>query len=116
MLSAKELSEEIVRLLDAKKGLNIEVIRIDNLTILADYFVLATGTSTTHVRTLADEVEFKLKEQGTQPHHIEGYTSSNWILLDYGAVIVHLFTEETRKFYSLERLWADAPRTNTTKE
>lgn len=110
MLQPRELAEEIARLLDAKKGIDIDVIKIDELTILADYFVLCTGTSNTHVKALADEVEFKLKEKGQAvPLHVEGYVTSSWILMDYGSVVVHLFTGDTRKFYSLERLWADAP-------
>jgi ribosome-associated protein len=111
MLQPKELAEEIARLLDSKKGIDIDVIKIDELTIIADYFILCTGTSNTHVRALADEVEFKLKEnQALSPLHIEGYVTSSWILMDYGSVVVHLFTGDTRKFYSLERLWSDAPR------
>jgi ribosome-associated protein len=110
MLEPKELAEEIARLLDSKKGIDIDIFKIDELTIIADYFVLCTGTSNTHVRALADEVEVKLKEKEVNPLHIEGYVSSSWILIDYGSVVVHLFTGDTRKFYSLERLWSDAPR------
>lgn len=116
MLEPKELTDEIVRLLDSKKGEDIEVIQIENLTILADYFVICTGTSVTHVRSLSDEVEYKLKEREILPLHVEGYNSSTWILLDYGSVIVHVFTEETRSFYSLERLWADAPRVEISNQ
>ncbi len=116
MMNPKELSQEIVSLLDSKKGVDIELIQIENLTVLADYFVICSGTSVTHVRSLADEVEYKLKEQGTYPLHVEGHSSSTWILLDYGSVIVHVFTDETRSFYSLERLWSDAPRIETSKQ
>lgn len=117
MLNPKELTEEIVRLLDSKKGIDIDAIKIEELTIIADYFVICTGTSTTHVRALSDEVEFKLKQEAKMmPLHIEGYSTSSWILMDYGSVIVHLFTEETRKFYSLERLWSDAPRMDITNK
>ncbi len=75
--------------------------------MLADYFVIATGTSTTHVKSLADEVEFKLKESGCEPAHTEGYRSNSWILLDYLGVVVHVFTPEARTFYDLDRLWRD---------
>jgi ribosome-associated protein len=109
-LTPKELAEEAAKLLADKKANNIETFYIEQLTILADYFVICSGTSTTHVRALADEVEFKLKQQGIPPLRKEGYNSSSWILLDYGSVVVHVFTEDTRSFYSLERLWADAPR------
>jgi len=109
-MTPKELAEAAVKLLDDKKASNIETFYIEQLTILADYFVVCSGTSTTHTRALADELEFKLKQQGITPLRKEGYSSSTWILLDYGSVVVHIFTEDTRKFYSLERLWADAPK------
>ena len=101
------LSEKISEVLLDKKAKDVDSIKIENLTILADYFILCTGTSTTHIRTLADEVIEKLREEGTECHHIEGYESSKWILLDYGNVIVHIFHEEERKYYDLERLWSD---------
>ncbi len=117
MLTPKELAGEVARLLDSKKGIDIEVIKVEDLTIIADYFVICTGTSSTHVRALADEVEFKLKEnESLYPLHVEGYTTSSWILMDYGSVIVHIFTADTRKFYSLERLWSDAPKVDITNK
>ena len=97
-------------ILDDRKAQDIAVLEVVDLTILADYFIIATGTSTTHVGALADEIEFKLKEQGLQPHHIEGHRAGGWILMDYKDVIVHVFTKEAREFYSLERLWGDAER------
>lgn len=116
MLSPKELAQEISRLLDSKKGVDIEVIKIDELTVLADYFVICSGTSTTQVRALADEVEFQLRDkQQIYPLHVEGYSSSTWILIDYGSVVVHIFTGDTRSFYSLERLWSDTPRIGAGK-
>jgi len=111
MIGPKELAEEVALLLDSKKGIDIEVIKVEDLTIIADYFVICTGTSSTHVKALSDEVEFKLREnKAISPLRIEGYTTSSWILMDYGSVIVHIFTADTRKFYSLERLWSDAPK------
>lgn len=97
----------IVKTLDSKKADRIEAIEIGDLTIIADYFVIASGTSSTHVRTLADEVEFKLKELGESPTRIEGYDGSNWIAVDYSDIVVHIFNKETREYYSLERLWND---------
>jgi len=77
--------------------------------VLADYFVICTGSSNTHVKSLADEVEYKTNELlGIQPNHIEGYSDNTWTLLDYGAVVVHIFTKEGREFYKLEKLWNDA--------
>ena len=84
-----------------KKGLDIKIIKADDGNILAEYIVIATGTSTTHVKALADEVEFKLKKVNILPHHIEGSRNNNWILLDYGDVIVHVLSEESRRYYNL---------------
>lgn len=96
-----------VKALDSKKAANVRVIRVGDLTILADYFVIAEGTSSTQVKTLADEVEFQLEENGVQKLRSEGYSSASWIILDYGDVLVHSFHKETRSFYSLEKLWSD---------
>mgnify|MGYP005795502969 CR=1 FL=1 len=106
-MTSKELAGKIVKILDSKKALDIRVIGISDLTIIADYFVLATGTSNTQVKALADEVEYQLKQQDIMPNRMEGYNSSSWILVDYGNVVVHIFQKDTRDFYSLERLWAD---------
>ena len=93
--------------LNNKKARQLKVLKIDDLTTLADYFVIATATSSTHVRALADEVEEKLKEQSVEPHHIEG-KSTGWIVLDYNSVIVHVFTPTEREFYNLDSMWSDA--------
>src|SRR5690606_28836730 len=95
-----------VRALDDKKAQDIEIIEIGDLTILADYFLLASGTSSTQVRALAEEVEERLVKQGVEPHRIEG-RATGWILLDYGSVVVHVFHTEQREFYALERIWDD---------
>ena len=103
---AKSIADVAYTSLDNKKGLDVTTLEVGNQTILADYFVLATGTSNTHVRALADEVEFQLKEQlGVTPNHIEGATGNAWTLLDYGCVVVNVFTSQARDFYKLERLW-----------
>lgn len=94
-------------ILDDKKAKDIEIIDISDVSILADYFIICSGTSNTHIRALADELEFKMEEAGYNLLHKEGYDSARWILLDFGDVVVHIFHEEDRGFYSLERLWAD---------
>ncbi|GHU53010.1 ribosomal silencing factor RsfS [Clostridia bacterium] len=95
----------IAKTLDEKKAENIQIIRVNDLTVIADYFIIATGNSTTQARSLADYVEFKLGE--IKPHHTEGYDTKEWIVLDYGDIIVHVFNKDTREFYKLERLWSD---------
>lgn len=99
--------EIAVRALDSKKAIDIKVLEIGDLTIIADNFVIAQGTSNTHVRALADEVEYKLHEAGIEPRQIEG-RASGWILLDYHDIVVHVFTADQREYYNLEKLWADA--------
>ena len=107
-MTSLELTGVIARILDSKKAQDIEAINIRDLTIIADYFIIASGTSTTQVKALVDEVEFKLKtEHNITPSRVEGYRSSSWILADYGSVVVHVFLREAREFYSLERLWTD---------
>ena len=102
-----ELAREIVKVLDNKKGMDIKLIEITEHSIVADYFVIVTGTSNTHVKALADEVEYELGLKGVAPHHIEG-RATGWILLDFSSVLVHVFTGESREYYNLERLWQDA--------
>ncbi len=109
-MSSYELARQTARLLDSKKAENISVIKIDAISSLADYFVIATGRGSTHVRSLSDELEEKLKERGATPARIEGYRSDSWILLDYANVVVHIFTQEARDFYDLDRLWTDGTK------
>ncbi|HZK22172.1 MAG TPA: ribosome silencing factor [Oscillospiraceae bacterium] len=104
---SKQLCEDIVKVLDDKKALKIKAIEIKELTIVADYFVIATATSTTHLRALIDEVEKEMTLKGSAPARIEG-RATGWVLADFSDVVVHLFLEETREFYNLERLWDDA--------
>ena len=108
MLSAKEMIAVAVKALDDKKGKEIKVLYTADQTTLADYFVICTGTSNTQVRALADAVEDAMTKAGEEPHHIEGHRGGQWTLMDYSAVVVHIFTEEGREFYGLERLWSDA--------
>lgn len=107
MLPSRELAEIAVKALDSKKGKEIRLIRIDKITTLAEYFVICTGTSNTQINALCDAVEKELTEKGEEPLHREGYRGGTWVLLDYGCVVVHVFNDEARKFYSFEHLWAD---------
>ena len=108
MLSAKEVAYEVTKALDAKKGMDIKLLRIDEVSSLADYFLICTGTSNTHVKTLCDYAEYTMEQLGEKLLGREGHRGNSWELLDYGSVVVHVFTEEAREFYALERLWADA--------
>lgn len=99
------LLEKIVNILDSKKAIDIKQIDIKEKTTIADYFVIASGTSSTHVKSLADNIEEELKKEKIYPNKIEGYDSAAWILMDYGEVIVHIFTGQERENYSLEDLW-----------
>ncbi len=106
-MTDNEILEIAVRAIDSKRGENIKIIKIDELTVIANYFVIANGSSTTQVKALADEVEFKLSQAGLEPKRTEGYQGANWIVLDYIDVVIHIFHKETRDFYDLERLWQD---------
>lgn len=100
------LSQKIVRVLDDKKAVDVELMPVADKTALADYFIIASGTSVTHIKALSDEVEFVLKnEDGLYPDHIEGLSTGRWVLLDYKDIIVHIFHPEERAHYSLEKLW-----------
>ena len=106
-MTDNEILSIAVKAIDSKRGENIRIIKIDELTVIADYFIIANGSSTTQVKALADEVEFKLSEAGLEPRRTEGYQGANWIVLDYIDVVIHIFHKETRDFYDLERLWQD---------
>ena len=102
-----EKVKEIVKILDNKKARDIKAIEIIEHSIVADYFIIVSGTSNTHVKALVDEVEFEMKQKGVEPYHVEG-KATGWILIDYSSVLVHVFTGEAREYYTLERLWQDA--------
>lgn len=105
---AKELAQVVINALEDKKGLDPTLLEVGKQTVLADFFVICTGTSNTHVKALADEVEFKTNEiLGIKPNHVEGFSDNTWTLLDYGTVIVNIFTREGREYYKLEKLWRD---------
>ena len=103
-----EAAKLAVQALSDKQASDIRLLKTTELTVLADYFLICTANSTPHVRTLYDEVDKRLSEAGLPPIRREGYRNSNWLLLDFGCLIVHIFQKETREFYNLERLWSDA--------
>ena len=108
-MTPKEMALIAAKALDDKKGKEISAIEITNLTTLADYFVIASGTSNTQINALCDAVEKDLKEKANEdPLRREGYRDGTWVLLDYGCICIHVFSPEAREFYSLERLWSDA--------
>lgn len=102
--------EKAVDTLSNRKAEDLTAIEIGNISIIADYFLLATGNSTTQVKSLAEEVEFQFSQIGIEPLRTEGMRSGTWAVLDYGGLVVHIFHRETREFYNLERLWADGER------
>ena len=108
MLTAKEVALAVTKALDEKKGQDIKLLKIDSVSTLADYFLICTGTSNTHVRTLCDYAEYTLEQLGEPMLGREGHRGNTWELLDFGSLVVHVFTDEARAFYDLERLWADA--------
>ena len=114
-MTPKETALLLAKALDSKKGLDIKVLETGHLTTLADYFVLCSATSTTQIKALADACEKVMKEAGEPPHHVEGHRGGTWILLDFSAVVVHVFNEEAREFYDLERLWSDATPVDLTE-
>jgi ribosome-associated protein len=105
------ISKEIAKLtylaLDEKKAEDIKVLEIGDITVIADYFIIANGTNSSQVQALVDNVQQVLSKHGYEPKRIEGVRSANWILLDYGDVVVHVFSKEDRLFYDLERIWRD---------
>ena len=108
MISAREVALTVTKALDEKKGMDIKLLKIDKVSSLADYFLICTGTSNTHVKTLCDYAEYSMDQLGEPMLGREGHRGNSWELLDYGSVVIHVFTDEARKFYDLERLWADA--------
>ena len=106
-LTQQQKLEIIVKALDSKKAEDIKVIKVGDLTVIADYFVIADGTSSTQTKALADEAEYKMQENGVVPNRVQGNNGSNWVIIDYGDIVVHVFSKEQRDFYNLERLWRD---------
>ena len=108
MLAPKEIAYAVTKALDEKKGMDIKLLKIDRVSSLADYFLICTGTSITHVKTLCDYSEYTLEQLVELMLGREGHRGNSWELLDYGTIVIHVFTEDAREFYALERLWADA--------
>lgn len=108
-MNSKKIIEIAVNALNDKKAGNISALEVGDLTVIAEYFIFATATSTTHVRALADIVDEKLSDAGFEPNHIEG-KATGWILLDYNGVVIHIFTKETREYYNLDRMWDDGKK------
>ena len=106
----KGLLSKIEEILDSKKAIDIKEINIKDKTTIADYFIVASGTSSTHVKSLADNIEEELRKEKICPNKIEGYDTAVWVLMDYGEVIVHIFTQQERQNYSLEELWEKVPQ------
>lgn len=107
-IDSKQLAEHIASLLDKKKARDVKILRVTKKTVIADYFVIAGGTSSTQVKALADEVEYQIGvNDGIKPANVEGRGTGGWILLDYENVLVHVFDPKMREFYNLEKLWAE---------
>lgn len=109
-LTPEQIVKKVVKILDGKQAVDIAALQIKDLTTIGDYFVVASGNSNAQVKALADEVEAQLSALGLEPRKIEGSQTALWILMDYYDVVIHIFYKETREFYSLERLWSDAPK------
>ena len=114
MIKPYEIAIAVTKALDEKKGMDIKLLKIDKVSSLADYFIICTGTSSTHVKTLCDYAEYTFEQLGEPMLGREGHRGNSWELLDYGCIVVHVFTDEARKFYDLERLWADAEQIDLT--
>ena len=114
MLAPKEIAVAVTKALDEKKGMDIRLLKIDRVSTLADYFLICTGTSNTHVRTLCDYAEYTLTELGEPMLGREGHRGNSWELLGFGTIVIHVCADEARKFYDLERLWADAEQVDLT--
>lgn len=111
-MDSKQIAKIAFDALEDKKGVNIKIIDISNISILADYFIIAGGTNENQVKALADNVEEELAKDDITPKQIEGYNNANWILMDYQDVIIHIFNEQDRLFFDLERIWSDGNEIN----
>ncbi len=109
-MESKELALLVAQAIDEKKGKDISILELKDLSLITDYFVLGNGNSRTQTQAIADNVEEQLAKHGITLLRREGYPEGRWILMDFGTVVVHVFQEEERNFYNLERLWGDAPR------
>jgi ribosome-associated protein len=108
-VDTRERVREAVSAADDRKAVDLKVLQLEKITDFTDYFLICSGTSERQVQAIADAVQERLRERGVRPLHVEGYNRSQWILIDYGDLVVHVFQEEQRRYYALERLWGDAP-------
>lgn len=115
-VSPKELAEAIYDILDAKKGRDLKILHVEKKTVIADYFVICTGNSSTQVKALADEVDYKTTLRGRAPTNIEGRDNVAWIILDYDSVIVHVFSREARDYYNLDKLYSGTSEMSRSEE
>ena len=106
-MEAREMAKLAVSMLEDRKASDVKVINIEKISSLADYFIIASGSNRNQVQAMADNVEEALEKEGIRPKSIEGYQTANWILMDYGDIVLHLFDEENRLFYDIERIWRD---------
>lgn len=112
-MTSKELTKLAIEALEDKKAEDIQVIDISEVSVIADYFIIANGTNRSQIQALSDNVEEALGRAGTPARQIEGYNTANWVLLDFGDVIIHVFDKENRLFYDLERIWRDGKKVDT---
>jgi ribosome-associated protein len=108
-LPAGDKAQRAARAALDRKALHLVLLDVQGLSSVTDYFLVCTGRSTTHLASITEAIRAALKEDGVRPLHAEGATDSGWVLLDYGDVLMHVFLEDTRAYYALERLWGDAP-------
>ena len=108
-MTAQTKAQRAARAALDRKAVDLVVLDVQGLSGVTDYFLVCSGRSTTHLKSITDAIREELKEDGVRPLHVEGATESGWVLLDYGDVLMHVFLEDTRAYYALERLWGDAP-------
>lgn len=108
-MTSLEKAKAIVKVMDSKKARDIKLIEIGELSSLGDYFIICSAQSNTQVSAIAEDIEDEMTKLGFEPNRVDGRQTAQWILMDYYDVMVHVFQEESRNFYNLERLWADAP-------
>ena len=104
---ALEIAKAAADALDSKKARDIKILHVEDKTVIAEYFVIGTGNSSTQVKALAGEVEYRLEQRGLTPYSVEGRDNNSWVLVDFSNVIVHVFSREAREFYNLDKLYED---------
>jgi len=111
-IKSKEMARIVCEALAEKKALDIKIINIEEISVLADYFIISSGSNRNQVQAMVDNVEEFMEKAGYRPRQIEGYQTAHWILMDYGDIVIHVFDEENRLFYDLERIWRDGKSLN----